>query len=166
VKFITENNSVFNAVLTDQKLVGQLQELKTMTVPEFRCLRYILAQRGLDIWAFHVKESGEVNEDDVPAATFEYNVLDSDAVEGSFPMCLRVVQSQTDNSMVKLYNKIEEAYGLFEGPIFSVVQNPMKSMIESMTSDEDALGTVSTMKATVMNSMLDFLHKDVRVLTD
>jgi hypothetical protein len=165
-KFIADNISTFQAALTDQRLLSQLQNLSGLTINQLQCLKYILASKGIDIWFYYVTD-GAVNEADIDAGMFEYNVLDFCTINGSFiPFCTKFIQSSTDNSMVKLYTDIVDGYGLFEGSLFAGMVNPIKNMIDAMKTDEQALGVVSSMKTTYVNSILEYLRKDVRVITE
>jgi hypothetical protein len=163
-KFIAENISTFTSALTDQRLVGQLQSLNNLTINEFSCLRYILASNGLDIWTWYVKE-GEVNQDEVSGNTFEYNVLDKDTATSFIPMCTRFIQAKSENSLVKLYTNIVDAFGLFEGRLFVGMNNPIMTTVKAMESDE-LIGVVSNIKTSYVNSILDFLGKDLKVITE
>jgi DNA-directed RNA polymerase subunit N (RpoN/RPB10) len=163
-KFIAENISTFTSALTDQRLLGQLQSLDNLTINEYSCLRYILASKGIDIWAMYVKEN-EINADDLSANTFEYNVLDKDTATSFIPMCTRFVQLTNENSLSKLYTEIVDAFGLFEGRLFVGMNNPIMVTVNAMKSDE-TVGVVSKFKTSYINSILDFLGKDLRVITD
>lgn len=163
-KFIAENISTFTSAMTDQRFLGQLQSLNNLTINEFSCLRYIFATKGLDIWAWYVRE-GEVNADELSANTFEYNVLDKESANSFIPMCTRFIQTTNENSLVKLYTSIVDAFGLFEGSLFVGMNNPIMTTVNAMKSDE-VIGVVSNFKTTYINSILDFLGKDLKVLTE
>jgi hypothetical protein len=165
-KFIADNISSFQAALTDSRLIANLQNLNGLTINELFGLKYMFALKGIDLWIYYVSENA-INEVDVDPGMFEYNVLDYTAITGSFvPMCTKFVQSSSENSIVKLYSDIADAYGLFEGRLFTSMNNPLKKMIEEMRHDETALGVVATMKTTYVNSILDYLKKEIKVITD
>jgi hypothetical protein len=165
-KFINENISTFQAALTDQRFLTQLQNLNNLTINTFNCIRYMLSTKGIDLWVFYVAETA-VNPEDLEAGMVEYNVLDRNTTIGSFlPMGTKFIQTRTDLSPSKLYNEICESYGLFEGSVFAGQNNPIKVMVDAMKTDEELVGQVGTQKTTYVNSILEFLNKDVRVITE
>lgn len=166
VKFIADNISTFTASLTDQRFVTQLENLKNITITDLDCLRYVLATKGLDLW-YHYVADVEANPDEVPAGSFEYNVLDRSNMTSSFiPFCTKVTQIQESSRLTDLYSKLVDIYGLFSGKIFAGMKNPVQSIVDSMKGDEDVLGSVPTSKSTYANSIFDFLKKDIRVITN
>lgn len=167
IKFIADNASTFNAALTDQRLVAQLQNLSALTISELDCLRYILSVKGIDLWYYYVSDI-EVNPTDIPTGIFEYNVVDRNNMSGSsfIPFASKITQTQGENKLTSLYEKIIDMYGLFNGSLFDGMNNPLKTMIDSMKSDEQILGTVPTTKSTYCNSIFEFLKKDIRVITN
>lgn len=166
VKFIADNASTFNAALTDQRLVAQLQNLSSLTITDLDCLRYILSSKGIDIWYFYVSDV-EVDQTDIPTGIFEYNVVDTSNMMSAFiPFSTKITQAQTENKLTTLYDKIIDMYGLFSGKLFSGINNPIKVMVDSMKGDEEILGTVPTTKSTYCNSIFDFLKKDIKVITN
>lgn len=166
VKFIADNASTFNAALTDQRLVAQLQDLSSLTITDLDCLRYILSSKGIDIWYFYVSDV-EVDQTDIPTGIFEYNVVDTSNMMSAFiPFSTKITQAQTENKLTTLYDKIIDMYGLFSGKLFSGINNPIKVMVDSMKGDEEILGTVPTTKSTYCNSIFDFLKKDIKVITN
>lgn len=164
-KFIHDNVSTFTAALTDQSLVAKLENPLNLTISTFNCLRYVLAEKGLDIWIWYVK-NGEVDENEVTPDCFEYNVVDYDQCIGFVPFCVRFIQDKQSFNVVKLYGDIQSAFGLFEGSLFTDMRNPLLVNIDAMKIEQDAVGKVSSLKTTYVNSILDFLKKDVRVITE
>lgn len=165
-KFIADNASTFTAVITDQRLVAQLQDLSKLTIVDLDCLRYVLSTKGLDLWYFYVADV-ESNPSDIPEGLIEYNILDSSNMMSAFiPFGTKVSKSQQDNKLTDLYTKVMEMYGLFNGGIFNGMRNPIKATVESMKSSEELLGMVPTMQTTYLNSIFDFLKKDIRVITN
>jgi type IV secretory pathway ATPase VirB11/archaellum biosynthesis ATPase len=165
-KFIRDNNATFTAALTDQVFVEKLANINSLTISEFNCLRYVLAEKGLDIWVWSTKVD-EVNPNEVPSSVFEYSIIDTSFIQGGFiPFATRFIQTNSDNSLPTVYTQILDAYGLFQSQLFSSMKNPLKNMIEAMKVDQDAVGMVSSTKTTYVNSMLEFIGKDIRVITD
>lgn len=163
-KFIGENISTFTAALTDQRFVSALSSLNNLTIEKFNCLRYVIASKGLDVWVWYVKE-GEANASEVSDNVFEYNVLDRFSTNSFVPMCFRVLQSSSENSLSKLYTEINNAYDLFGGSLFAGQVNPIMNMVKAMKVDEDAMGTVGQGKTTYVNSILEFIGLDIKVVT-
>jgi hypothetical protein len=165
-KFIADNISTFTAALTNQRLVAQLEQLKDLTVSQFQGLRYILAMNGLDIWYFAVKE-GEVNESEVPDDIIEYTILDNDQMSyGFIPMAFRFVQPRSEMSISAVYQEIVSAFGLFEGSFYVGMKNPLKASIDTVVESEKILGVAPKSSTTYINSILEYLHKDMRAITN
>lgn len=165
-KFIKENNSTFVAVLSDQVFVNKLNDLSSLTIDQFTCLRWMLATKGVDIWYQYVSDA-EVNKTDVPTGVFEYNIVDSTNITGQFiPFTSKITVQKDENNFTNLYSSILSLYGLFEGSIFEGIRNPLESIIKSMKDDENVLGTVPTSKTTYCNSVFEFLKKDIKVITE
>lgn len=165
-KFIADNISTFTAALTNQRLVAQLEQLKDLTVSQFQGLRYILAMNGLDIWYFVVKE-GEVNESEVPDDIIEYTILDNDQMSyGFIPMAFRFVQPRSEMSISAVYQEIVSAFGLFEGSFYVGMKNPLKASIDTVVESEKILGVAPKSSTTYINSILEYLHKDMRAITN
>lgn len=165
-KFIADNISTFTAALTNARLVAQLEQIKDLTVSQFQGLRYVLAMNGLDIWYFIVKE-GEVNETEVPDDTIEYNILDNDQVSFGFvPMAFRFVQPRSEMSISAVYQEIVSAFGLFEGSFYVGMKNPLKASIDTIVESEKVLGVAPKSSSVYVNSVLEYLHKDMRAITN
>jgi len=165
-KFIADNISTFTAALTNARLVAQLEQIKDLTVSQFQGLRYILAMHGLDIWYFIVKE-GEVNETEVSDDVIEYNILDNDQVTFGFvPMAFRFIQPRSEMSISAVYQEIVSAFGLFEGSFYVGLKNPLKASIDTIVESEKILGVAPKSSSTYVNSILEYLHKDMRAITN
>lgn len=165
-KFIADNISTFTAALTNARLVAQLEQIKDLTVSQFQGLRYILPMHGLDIWYFIVKE-GEVNETEVSDDVIEYNILDNDQVTFGFvPMAFRFIQPRSEMSISAVYQEIVSAFGLFEGSFYVGLKNPLKASIDTIVESEKILGVAPKSSSTYVNSILEYLHKDMRAITN
>jgi len=165
-KFITDNISTFTAALTNQRLVAQLEQLKDLTVSQFQGLRYVLAMNGLDIWYFAVKE-GEVNDTEIPDDVIEYTILDNDQMSyGFIPMAFRFIQPRSEMSISAVYQEIVSAFGLFEGSFYVGMKNPLKASIDTVVESEKILGVAPKSSTTYINSILEYLHKDMRAITN
>lgn len=165
VSFIKEIHPNLSIILTDKALLNKLEALKALTVSELDCLRYVLSTRGIDIWYGMVADV-EQNGAEVPAGVVEYNVYDGGVMTGFVPFCTKFPTQQDSNKLTALYDKILDSYGLFRGDLFSGIANPIKSMVDSMRGDEELLGVASTTKTTYINSILEYLKKDIRVITE
>jgi len=165
-KFIKDNISTFTASLTNARLVAQLESLSNLTVSQFQGLRYMLSQSGMDIWAWAVKEN-EIDEIELPDNTVEYNVIDRNQVSfGFIPMSLRFTQLSSEISLSSVYQKIKDAYGIFEGSFYAGMRDPIKNSISTMQESEKVLGVAPQSSSTYVNSILDFLGKELRVISN
>lgn len=165
-KFISENMDTITAVIIDPKLNGILTE-GNLTINDLMCIKYLLSLKGLDLWYWYVSDS-ETNATGIEPDTFEYNVVDElNLYNSSFiPFCTKVNQLISDMKISAVYSKIIDIYGLFQGTKFNGIHNPLKNTIDSMKGSETALGTVPGTLTTYTNSVLEYLGKNIKVITD
>lgn len=164
-KFIADNASEFNSAIADARLVAQLQDLSNITFTDLECLRYILATKRIDLWYWYVADV-EVNSSDIPAGMVEYNISDYTNMIGNIPFCTKITQLREENNFVEVYSKINEIYGLFGSPLFKGISNPISKMINSMKTSQELINQVPATAGAYINSVLDFLHKDLKVITN
>lgn len=162
-KFISESMPTFTAALTDKTMLARLRGIKGLTVQDLDCLRYYLATKGLDIWYYAVSTT-EVNSDEIPEGQVEFNVIDNSHVRGFVPMCMKITQLQDSIKFSDVYSKIQTSYGLFEGATLSGFSNPLKSYIDGLKTDEELLGISNRGRTMYINSILEFLRKDLKVI--
>lgn len=165
MKFIAEVSTTISTVVTDARLTASLQTLTKLTVTDLDCLRYILSMHGMDIWYWYVADT-EGNPMSIPEGLFEYQVIDHNNTRIFIPNCAKIVQASTDNKLTEVYSKIIESHALFNSPIFAGINNPLVNMVQTMEADEQAVGVVPVSKTTYVNSIFDFLHKEIRVLSN
>jgi hypothetical protein len=164
VDFLKQEASTLSTVITDQRLITKLQGLSNITITEFQCLRYMLASKGFDIWCWIVSDS-EINPNEIEDQIFEYNVVDSNSISGSFvPKSSKIIQSSSNNSLTELYTKINDGFTLFTGDLFIGMNNPIINTVTTMKESETALGITSKAQTTYVNSVLEYLGIRVKVL--
>lgn len=163
--FIAENESTFIAAINNARFTSSLQNLTTMTINEFNCLRYIMAvSYGLDIWGWYVADE-ETNSVGIDNDVAEYNIIDSNTMNGIYPFCSKISKDARTTSLTEVYSKINESFGLFTGNSLVGFTNPLSSAIETMKSSISLTGNIPETMSTNINAILSFLHKDLKVIT-
>lgn len=165
-KFISENMDIITGYVSDPKLKGILAD-GNLTINDLMCIRCLLSYDNIDLWYWYVSDS-ETNVIDVEPDTFEYNVVDTlNLYNSSFiPFCTKINLLKIDLKMTELYSKIIDIYGLFRGPKFNGINSPLQKEIDSMKGSDEVLGTVPASSTMKTNSILEFLGKNVKVITD
>lgn len=164
ISFITDNIDIFNSILTDKSLVAKLENLQSLSIDEFQCLRYILAENGVDILIWAIADV-ETNEDGVPTGQMEYNLVDRTNYSSNFiPFCTKLNVMQNDFKVSDVYKKIVNLYGLFNSTLFEDRPNPILNDITVMEQQESVLGTAPVAVTTHVNSILEFVGKITYVI--
>lgn len=165
-KFIRENLDTFDAALTNKALISQLETIEMMTIDDFSCFRFMIANAGLDILIFGVSDV-ETNEEGVPEGYTEYNVIDNNQCLSSFiKFCTKVVADNDTPSFGKLYSTVVGMYGFFQGELFTGFRNPLTTQLQVITESEEKLGVAPSASTQYLNSVLQYLGKDIIVITD
>lgn len=165
IKVLSDNIEVLDSAIADKGLVAQIGALKMMTVDEFVSLRYRLAATsGLDILVFGVSEQ-EVNANEIPAGTLEYNVIDTNWNLLDW-VCLgtKIPVSENDYKLTDIYEKMAGMYDLFKGDLFSYYADPLTQQIEVLKGIEAAVGSTPTSITTYINSVFEYCGKKLIVI--
>lgn len=165
IKVLSDNIEVLDSAIADKGLVAQIGALKMMTVDEFVSLRYRLAATsGLDILVFGVSEQ-EVNSNEIPAGTLEYNVIDTNWNLLDW-VCLgtKIPVSENDYKLTDIYEKMAGMYDLFKGDLFSDYADPLTQQIEVLKGIEAAVGSTPTSITTYINSVFEYCGKKLIVI--
>lgn len=165
IKVLSDNIEVLDSAIADKGLVAQIGALKMMTVDEFVSLRYRLAATsGLDILVFGVSEQ-EVNANEIPTGTLEYNVIDTNWNLLDW-VCLgtKIPVSENDYKLTDIYEKMAGMYDLFKGDLFSDYADPLTQQIEVLKGIEAAVGSTPTSITTYINSVFEYCGKKLIVI--
>lgn len=164
--FIRENLDIFDAALTNKALIGKLENIEMLTIDEFHCLKYVIANSGIDILLFGVSDV-EVGADGIPEGNNEYNVIDNNLCLTSFvKFCTKVLADSKTSNFGKVYSTIADMYGFFEGELFTGFRNPISTQLQVINEAEKLLGVAPTSSTQYLNSILDYLGKNVIVITE
>lgn len=164
IEFLGRNIDIINAQITDKALVSKIEHLKNLTIDEFECLRWILAERGLDVQVWSISDV-ETGADGIPEGSIEYNVIDLTNYSSSFvPFCTKITFTQDEFKFSTLFEKISGMFGLFEGSLFEGRVNPILHDTRVMKSSEEVIGRVSPMLTEHVGSILSFLQKKIYTL--
>lgn len=166
VKFIAENGSTFTAKLTDKVFVSKLQSLKYLTINDLTCLNYVLGLMGrMELKYWYVSDP-EINPDEVPADEDEFNIIDTNNINGSFiPSCTKVTQIKDHIDLPGLYEKISDMYSLFSNNLFSTFNNPVTVGVKLMREDTFIGYKGYGNKLVEMNTRLELLKKQIFEIT-
>lgn len=163
--FIADNTETFDAALSNKALVSQLQDLKNLTIDELYSLKYVFASSGIDLIIMAVSDI-EVNENMIPEGIIEYNVIDNlNNVSNFIKFATKIPVSSEGGVLTEMYSKVVEIHGLFEGDLFQGFQNPLEAQIGILRQTEQALGVTPSSITTYLNSVLEYLGKDIYVIT-
>lgn len=165
MSFIADNIEIFDAALSNKALVNQLQNLTDLTIDEFSSLKFMLASNGLDILAWAISDN-ELNEVEVPDGILEYNVVDRNNSLMSFlEFSTKINISEESSTLADMYQRIVDMYGLFEGDLFVGYLNPLSSQVQVLRQTEQTLGVTPNAITTYLNSVLEYLGKEIYVIT-
>lgn len=165
-KFLAENISDIDAAISDKNLVAKIEHIQGMTVDEFECLRYTLAENGIDIRYWAVSDV-EGNGTSIAEGSLEYNIVDNANHITSFvPFCTKLVVDVNQGSVSAIYRKIVEMYGLFGSKLFAGRVNTLINNINVMQSQEAVTGFVPTELAQHANAILEFMGKTIFVIAN
>jgi len=165
VEFLGTNIDYINAAVSNKELVNKLSVVTTMTTDEFNALNYILAEDGLMI-TYYIISDVEVDADGVLTNSYEYNIIDKTNYLSSFtPYCTKIVVDKDSYSTSAIYEKIVNMYGLFKDELFSGI-DPIDSDIRVMKEAEQLVGAAPEAVIGHTISILEFLGKSVRIITN
>lgn len=165
MSFIADNIEIFDAALSNKALVNQLQNLTDLTIDEFSSLKFMLASNGIDILAWAISDN-ELNEVEVPDGILEYNVVDRNNSLMSFlDFCTKININEESSTLADMYQRIVDMYGLFEGDLFVGYLNPLSSQVQVLRQTEQTLGVTPNAITTYLNSVLEYLGKEIYVIT-
>lgn len=165
IEFIKDNVSTFDAILVDKDLVMKLSGLESLGITEFYSLKYLLAGAGIDILVNQVAEM-EVNADGIDEGTIEYSVVDQlDESPTFIRMASKVVLPDDTSNLSEVYNRVVEGFDFFGGPLFSNYSNPLTTDINLIKNTEAAIGVSPSGICTEVNNILNYLGKELFVIT-
>jgi len=164
--FIRENLDIFDAAVTNKALISQLEKIDMMTIDEFSCFKFVIANSGIDLLIFGVSDV-EVDSDGVPAGKIEYNVIDNNQCLTSFvKFCTKVLADDKTSDFGDVYKNIIDMYGFFSGELFTGFRNPLSTQLQVINESERLLGVAPASSTQYVNSILEYLGKNVIVITE
>jgi hypothetical protein len=166
VEFLGENSDVLEQVTKNGNFVESIVRMTDLTIDKLQSLRYLLAERGVDLTVWAVAEK-EGNLEGVPSDAVEYNVIDTTNVFGSFiPFATKITVEREDMKISSIYDRIKTMYTLFDGDPFSRVTDPLGNDIEVMKEQEEILGIVPESLTMHANTILEFVGKKLYAITN
>lgn len=169
IQFLGENNDILNSMMTNKSFVDQISSLKVATADTIACVRAILAQENLDVWAWAISEV-EVNPTGPDEDNFEYNIVDNlMAMTESTKFCTKILMAKENISYSRLYKKIAESYNLFStqlSPIFTGVNDPYSTLVSAIETIEGPTGSVDSSFVGQLSDLCKFLGKSMYVILD
>lgn len=162
--FISDNIEVFDAAFSDKNFVTKLQSLSNLTIDSYSSLRYILSQNGLDVVAWIVPDP-EINPEVVPDDMAEYNIVDMlDAASHFLKLCTKLQVPENNLNLYEVYSNIIDRYNFFNGELFEGQRNPFLDQLSIIKENMTLLGESSTASTTYLNSVLEFLGKEIYII--
>lgn len=166
LKFIGSNMEIIASATKGNEISDHLRHAQSMNMDEFMSLRFFLSSKfGIDILMWCVAEA-EVNPSSIGDGTYEYNVLDENyGTTGYTKLASKIIVPSETMNLAKVYDKIVDMYGLFEGPIFQGNDNVLKSDIQTLKEIESLTGELPTQITQHINSILEFTGKRLIVIS-
>jgi hypothetical protein len=164
--FIGENINVFDSVFSDKGFVDRLESLDTLTNEHLFGLKFIMAQSGIDL-IFYTVSDDEDNPVDIPEGLLEYisiNSIHSTSLITKF--ATKFVMSESSLKVSEVYKTMNEIYDNFGGELLSDLMNPIQSQIQFLERDENYIGVTPTSITNYLNSVFNYLGKDLIVITN
>jgi hypothetical protein len=164
--FIGENINVFDSVFSDKGFVDRLENLDTLTNEHLFGLKFIMAQSGIDL-IFYTVSDDEDNPVDIPEGMIEYisiNNIHSTSLITKF--ATKFVMSESNLKVSEVYKTMNEIYDNFGGELLSDLMNPIQSQIQFLERDENYIGVTPTSITNYLNSVFNYLGKDLIVITN
>jgi hypothetical protein len=166
VRFIKDNLSVLMPAITDSNFIEKLRNLRNLTIQELFELRYVLSSRfGIDLWIQFVADL-EVNSQEVPDDSIEFNIVDHTNLIGVTPFATKKVQLEKNVSLTDIYSSINTMYGLFSEPLFNGMRNPIEGVVASAKKDEELVGRIPVNRTAYLNSVIELLGKQLMVISN
>lgn len=169
LKFVSDNISIFNSMISDKAFIDRVTTLKSLTIDEFQCLRYVLTEYNLDIWSWVVAEN-EVNATSTTEESFEYNIVDeTQGMTESLRFCSKILLPSESNLYSSLYSKIYQDFNLFknsQSPLFEGMNDPYLSLLETVRQIEKPVGAVVPSIINELVQLLQFLGKRIYVINN
>jgi hypothetical protein len=166
LSFIGENINVFDSVFSDKGFVDRLENLDTLTNEHLFGLKFIMAQSGIDL-IFYTVSDDEDNPVDIPEGMIEYisiNNIHSTSLITKF--ATKFVMSESNLKVSEVYKTMNEIYDNFGGELLSDLMNPIQSQIQFLERDENYIGVTPTSITNYLNSVFNYLGKDLIVITN
>lgn len=162
--FIAENIDIFDAAMTNKAMVSQLQNLKDLTIDTLYSLKFMMAANGIDLIFFAVSDA-ESDSDGIPDGIIEYNVIDNLNSSSNFiKFGTKLPVSENGGNLSDVYERIVNMFGFFEGDLFVGYTDPLKTQLEILKQTEKALGVTPPAITSYLNSVLEYLEKDLIVI--
>lgn len=164
--FIGENINVFDSVFSDKGLVDRLENLDTLTNEHLFGLKFIMAQSGIDL-IFYTVSDDEDNPVDIPEGVLEYiSINDIHSTSLITKFATKFVMSESGLKVSEVYKTMNEVYDNFGGELLSDLMNPIQSQIQFLERDENYIGVTPTSITNYLNSVFNYLGKDLIVITN
>lgn len=167
VKFIGDNIDIMSSMIIDKVFVEKLSTLKSLPADAFACVRSILAQSNIDIWAWVVSET-ETNASEPTEDSIEYNIVDTNmAMTESMRFCSKIIMPSEALSYTNLYTKIKDTFGLFDEtahPIFTGMSNPYDNLLSAISAVERPTGAVTSSFVSQLADLCKYLGKNIYVV--
>lgn len=162
--FIAENIDIFDAAMTNKAMVSQLQNLKDLTIDTLYSLKFMMAASGIDLIFFSVSDA-ESDGDGISDGIVEYNVIDNLNASSNFiKFATKLPVSENGGNLAEVYKRIIDMFGFFEGDLFTGYTDPLKTQLEILSQTEKALGVTPSAITSYLNSVLEYLGKDLIVI--
>ena len=162
IKFIADNSDiVMSALKNDEETYGKIDNLQSLSVADFRSLRLMLSEGGLELSYWSVADE-ETNADKIAEGTIEYNVIDEMAAyNGVSRYAVKIPVPEDNISMSYLYKKILSSFDLFNSELFRNYGNPFEKpntgILANLEPEETLTGKTNPVVTQLAAVMFEYL---------
>ncbi len=139
--FLKDNISNFESSVGNADLISFINSDALMSVRDFACVNYCLAQSGLVVKIQNVADD-EDNATGVPSGeVVEWNVIDYNFMQYDYPTATKIIPG--DKGIPEILRQIVNQSGLFDSTKFSGVKNPFTELLNNLDRIKNISGSVN-----------------------
>lgn len=167
IQFIGENLDIIESACPNKDFINRLATIQSLNNEDLKCVKYVLASAcGLDLLVWAVSDT-ETNPDQLAPNTIEYNVVDMDyGFTGITRLNTKIVSAADEIRYSEIYQRIDEAYNLFNNELFQGFQDPIMRDVDAMKGVTELLGAPNETQVVHCLSVLDYLNLKMYVIAE
>lgn len=164
--FIASNINVFDSAISDRGFVSNLEGLDNLTNEQLYGIKYAMAQSGIDL-IFYAVSDNEDNPSEIPDGLMEYIAINNiHATSTITKFATKFIISESDIRVSQIYKTMNELYGNFDSDALIGRVNPISEQLDYLSQDENYVGVTPLSITNYLNSVFDYLGKELIVITN